>query len=42
MYTGDWHFGSTMSIILMVFILISMAVTSRFDKQKEGEGGGLW
>ena len=42
MYTGDWHFGSTMSIILMVFILISMAVTSRFDKQKEGEGVGLW
>lgn len=42
MYTGDWHFGSVMSIILMVFILISIAVTSKFDKQKEGEGGGLW
>lgn len=41
-YTGDWHFGSTMSIILMVFILISMALTSKFDKGKEGEGGGLW
>lgn len=42
MYTGDWHFGSVMSIILMVFILISIAITSKFDKQKEGEGGGLW
>lgn len=41
-YTGDWHFGSSMSIILMIFILITMAVTSKFDKEKEGEGGGLW
>lgn len=41
-YTGDWHFGSSMSIILMVFILITMALTSKFDKEKEGEGGGLW
>jgi len=41
-YTGDWHFGSAMSIILMVFILASMAVTSKFDKEKEGGGGGLW
>ena len=42
-YTGDWHFGSSMSIILMVFILLAMALTSKFDKEKEGEGGGgLW
>lgn len=41
-YTGDWHFGSSMSIILMVFILITMAITSKFDKEKEGGGGGLW
>ena len=41
-YTGDWHFGSTMSIILMIFIFITMAVTSKIDKEKEGEGGGLW
>ncbi|WP_409228285.1 ABC transporter permease [Gudongella sp. SC589] len=41
-YTGDWHFGSTMSIILMVFILAAMALTSKFDKEKEGGGGGLW
>ncbi len=40
-WTGDWHFGSSMSIILMVFILITMALTSRFDKDKEG-GGRLW
>ncbi|WMM23617.1 ABC transporter permease [Tissierella sp. MB52-C2] len=41
-WTGDWHFGSSMSIILMIFILITMALTSRFDKEKEGGGGGLW
>lgn len=41
-WTGDWHFGSSMSIILMIFILITMAITSKFDKEKEGEGGGLW
>ncbi len=40
-YTGDWHFGSSMSIILMIFILITMGLTSKFDKDKEG-GGGLW
>lgn len=41
-WTGDWHFGSTMSLILMVFILITTAITSKFDKEKEGGGGGLW
>lgn len=41
-WTGDWHFGSALSVILMVFILITMAFTSRFDKEKEGGGGGLW
>ena len=40
--TGDWHFGSSISIILMIFILIIMAITSKIDKEKEGGGGGLW
>ncbi len=40
-WTGNWHFGSAMSIILMIFILIIMALTARFDKDREG-GGGLW
>lgn len=39
--TGDWHFGSAISIIMMIFILIAMAITAKFDK-KEKEGGGLW
>ena len=41
-WTGDWHFGSTMSHILMLFIVVSSVLTSRFDKEKEGGGGGLW
>ncbi|WP_072745383.1 ABC transporter permease [Sporanaerobacter acetigenes] len=40
LWTGDWHFGSAISIIMMAFILIGMAITSKFDKDKEG--GGLW
>lgn len=40
--TGDWHFGSALSIILMIFILITMVFTSKVDKEKDGGGGGLW
>lgn len=37
----NWHFGSAISIILMVMILVSMAITNKFDQDGEG-GGGLW
>ncbi|NLV76758.1 MAG: ABC transporter permease [Tissierellia bacterium] len=40
--TGDWHFGSAISIIMMIFILITMAITAKFDEDKEGGGGCLW
>ncbi|NLJ87783.1 MAG: ABC transporter permease [Epulopiscium sp.] len=36
----DWHFGSAVSIIMMIIILISMGVMSKYDNQQEG--GGLW
>lgn len=40
MWEGNWHFGSALSIILMVMILISMAIMSRIDKNgKEEENG---
>lgn len=35
----DWNFGSSVSIIMMVLILLSMAIMSRYDK--EDMGGGL-
>ncbi|MCX7773831.1 MAG: ABC transporter permease [Clostridia bacterium] len=37
----NWHFGSSLSIILMVMILISMAVMSRIDKNQSEEGRRL-
>jgi spermidine/putrescine transport system permease protein len=38
--TGDWGFGSALSMVLMVIILFSMGVMSKYEK--ENEGGGLW
>jgi spermidine/putrescine transport system permease protein len=40
LYTGDWNFGSALSVVLMLIILLSMGVMSRYEK--EHEGGGLW
>ncbi|MDP4092626.1 MAG: ABC transporter permease [Bacillota bacterium] len=38
--TMDWGFGSALSIFLMILILISMGIMSKYEK--ENEGGGLW
>lgn len=35
---GDWNFGSSISLLMMVIILLSMAVMSKFDKDSK-EGG---
>lgn len=35
----DWNFGSAVSIVMMLLILVSMGVMSRYDK--EDMGGGL-
>lgn len=35
---GDWNFGSAVSIVMMVIILISMAIMNRVDK--DGAEGG--
>ena len=32
----NWHLGSGLSLVLMVFILISMAVLEHYDKNGEG------
>lgn len=36
----DWNAGSGLSLVLMVFILISMAFVAKFDKSREGTN--LW
>lgn len=40
MQTGDWSFGSAVSLIMMIIILISMGIMSKYDKEQEGRG--LW
>lgn len=40
---GDWNFGSSIAIFMMLIILISMAIMSKFDNSDAKEGGGqLW
>lgn len=38
---GDWNFGSAVSIFMMIVILISMAIMSKFEDESDKEGGGL-
>ena len=33
---SNWHLGSGLSLVLMVFILISMAILAKYDKNGEG------
>ena len=40
-YVYDWNFGSAISIIMMVFILIAMAIMAKHEDPME-ESGGLW
>ena len=35
-FASNWNLGSGMSLVLMVFILISMAAFARYDKDGEG------
>ena len=41
LWVGDWHFGSALSIVMMVLILISTAILNHYDHDNEGMGG-LW
>ncbi len=34
--TGNWHLGSGLSIVLMLFIIVNMVLTAIFDKDGEG------
>lgn len=37
---GDWNFGSAISMVMILIILIGMGFTSRYEQEQEG--GGLW
>lgn len=41
MSVGDWHFGSAISLFMMIVILITMAIMNKFSDDSEKEGGGL-
>ena len=41
MAVGDWHFGSAVSIFMMILILLSMAFMNKFENESSKEGGGL-
>ena len=38
--TGNWNFGSALSLLMMVLILISMGLLNRVDPKREG--GAIW
>ena len=40
-FTGDWNFGSALSFVLMILILLSMLVMCKYDKDHEGSGA-IW
>lgn len=35
-YTNNWHLGSGLSIVLMLFIIVNMVISALFDKEGEG------
>lgn len=37
---NNWNAGAGMSLVLMIFILISMALVTKYDK--DSEGSGVW
>lgn len=39
---GDWNFGSAISVLLLIIMLISMMIFGAFDKDPEDVGGGLF
>ena len=35
-FASNWHLGSGLSLVLMVFIIISMVLSAKYDKNGEG------
>ena len=40
MQNMDWNMGSGLSIVLMIFVIASMALMNSYNK--EGEGTAVW
>ncbi|NLY09739.1 MAG: ABC transporter permease [Tissierellia bacterium] len=41
-FTGDWHFGSAMSLVLILFIILGLILLKKFNKDGRQVGGELW
>src|SRR5699024_11235416 len=39
---GDWHYGSAMSIVVMILIIILTIINNKYSENDEKTGGGLW
>lgn len=39
---GDWHYGSAMSIVIIILISIATIITNKYSENDEKTGGGLW
>ncbi len=37
--SGNWNFGSAISLIMAVIIMISLYITKKVDKNGQSEGG---
>ncbi|MCL2405929.1 MAG: ABC transporter permease [Defluviitaleaceae bacterium] len=38
---GNWHFGSAVAVVMIVLMLVSTFILSRFDRQTEASEGGM-
>ena len=36
LYKSNWHTGSGLSLVLMIFIILSMTIVNKYDKNAEG------
>jgi len=41
MQDSDWHQGSGLSLVLMIFVIVSMLIVNHFDDHKDSERGGI-
>ncbi|MDR2504667.1 MAG: ABC transporter permease [Oscillospiraceae bacterium] len=40
--TGDWNFGSALSLVMMALILVSLGILNKTGTSANGEEGALW
>ncbi|MCL2841225.1 MAG: ABC transporter permease [Defluviitaleaceae bacterium] len=41
MLAGNWHFGSAVAVVMIILMIVSTFILSRFDRQEEVSEGGM-